>query len=51
MADWQPKEECNPEHWVTTAPTEPEEAQQDTTSTYDVKYNSEGIACCAGVGD
>lgn len=34
--------------WFTTAPTAPEEAQEDTTTTYVVTRNAEGIACCSG---
>jgi len=38
----------NTASWFTTAPTAEQEAQQDTVTTYDVTYSSDGIARCYG---
>lgn len=42
----------NPEedkkHWFTTAPTAPQEKQDDVTTTHDIHYTPEGIPCCCG---
>lgn len=38
------------ETWFPTAPTEPEPEHEDKTTTHDVTYSAEGIACCTGDG-
>jgi hypothetical protein len=34
--------------WFPTAPIAVEEEQQDKTTTHDIYWNAEGIACCTG---